>query len=371
MTNDTELVTLTDVAREADVAVGTASRVLNNFSNVNAEAKRRVLEAVARLKYRPLRQRKSSGTTRERESKSCNLGLVLLGMDETLVHVPVLSEVLHGVESAVAGFNGNLFFANLPNADRVPAFLKRSEIEGLIVKTSQYSELPMPETNRLVRSILRLPIVWVWGRPEGAPGDLCSFNHRTAALLAARHLAEHGHRRVGYLNPKKGKSSNEDIKKEFRYACERQGLDLTLIESATARFTAWPEPAVTSVDDVLPLVDQWIALPAAKRPTALFVPADNYAVHVNAALQQRGLEIGRDVGLISCNNEKSIVGAIKPRLTTVDVGAARIGAKCAEQLMWRLENPGDTSVQTILFEPELLVGESVQRLPATPATKRA
>lgn len=358
-----EPVTLTDVAREANVAVGTASRVLNNFANVNPEAKRRVLEAVARLKYRPLRQRNGGGAGRERDSKNpCNIGLVLLGMDETLVHVPVLSEVLHGVEAAVAGFNGNLFFANLPNADRVPAFLKRSQIEGLIVKTSQYSELPAPETNRLVRSILKLPIVWVWGRPDQASGDLCSFNHRTVATLVVGYLAEKGHRRVAYLNPKKGKTSLEDIKKEFRFACERQAMDLSLIESANARFATWPEPALTGPEDVLPLVDEWLGIPAAHRPTAIFVPADNYAVHVNAAFQQRGIVVGRDVSLVSCNNEKSLVGAMKPRLTTVDVQASRIGAKCVEQLMWRLSHPNDTSVQTILFEPELLIGDSVVSL---------
>ena len=360
-----KLVTLTDVAQEAGVAVGTASRVLNNFNNVNPEARRRVLEAVGRLKYRRLRRRRSAGAGSEKDvERPCNVGLVLLGMDDTLVHVPVLSEVLHGVEAAVAAINGNLFFANLPNADRVPAFLKRSEVEGLIVKTSQYGELPSPETNRLVKSILRLPIVWMWGRPEGAPGDLCSFNHRTAAMLVARHLAERGHRRVAYLNPKKGKSSLEDIKKEFRFACEQQGLEMTLLESTSAKFSTWPEPAISGPEDMLPLVDQWLGIAGADRPTAIFVPADNLAVHVNTAFIQRGLQVGRDVSLVSCNNEKSLIAAVTPQLTTVDVQAQRIGAKCVDQLIWRIRHPHDEGTQTILFEPTLLEAESVARIQA-------
>src|SRR5690606_31682939 len=118
-------VTLMDVAREAGVAVGTASRVLNNASNVNPESRRRVMEVVARLNYRRLRMRRQRRGGSHRDAATpCNIGLVLLGMDETLVHVPVLSAVLHGVEAAVTGVNGNLLFANLPRGDRVPPFFK-------------------------------------------------------------------------------------------------------------------------------------------------------------------------------------------------------------------------------------------------------
>src|SRR5438094_120063 len=115
-------VTLIDVANAASVAVGTASRVLNNFTDVNAEARQRVLEAAARLRYKRLRKRRVHGPEKGRDSQlTRNIGLVLLGMDDSLVHVPVLTEILHGIESAVMQINGNLLLANLPNADRVPA----------------------------------------------------------------------------------------------------------------------------------------------------------------------------------------------------------------------------------------------------------
>ncbi len=362
--SDDRPITLTDVAREAGVAVGTASRVLNNVANVNPESRRRVMEVVARLNYRRLRLRRASrsGGGRDGDSPPCNIGLVLLGMDETLVHVPVLSAVLHGVEAAVAALNGNLLFANLPKGDRVPPFFKNGNVSGLIVKTSQYGALPDPETSPLVKSILRLPVVWVWAKPEGAPGDVCNFNHEIAAQLAATHLREYGHRCVAYLNPKKGKTSLEHIKKEFQFACTKQGLQLSLIESASEWMTTWPEPALSGPEDLLPLVDQWLALPKDRRPTAFFVPADNFSIQVSAALQQRGMRIGRDVSLISLNNESSLVQAMNPTLTTIDVNAPRIGARCVEQVLWRMNHPNDPVSQTILLEPFLVPGGSVMRL---------
>jgi LacI family transcriptional regulator len=355
-------VTLADVAKAAGVAVGTASRVLNNFTDVSSDSRQRVLESVAKLRYRPLRRRKGGGGRGGDDKQQCKIGLVLLGMDDTLLHVPVLAEVLHGVEAAVTRMNGNLLFANLPNADRVPAFLQGNQVEGLIVKASQYGVFPDIAKNPLLKSILRFPLVWVWAKPEGVPGDLCSFNHEHVAHIVARHLADRGHRRVAYLNPKKGKSSIEHIKKEFQYACTERGLDVTLLEVVGQGATVWPEPAITGPEGVSELVDQWLAVDAARRPTAIFVPADNYAIHLYTALESRGLQVGRDVSVISCNNEKSITRGLKPALTTVDVGAQRIGNKAVDMLLWRMRNPLDDSVQTLLFDTTLEQGESVADL---------
>ena len=47
------MVTIKDVAREANVAISTVSNVINNVDNVSAETKKRVLDAVEKLHYVP------------------------------------------------------------------------------------------------------------------------------------------------------------------------------------------------------------------------------------------------------------------------------------------------------------------------------
>ena len=356
-------VTLADVAQEAGVAVGTASRVLNNAANVKPDARLRVMEAVARLNYRRLRVRGGNRTLARRLAEHPrNIGLVLLGMDETLVHVPVLTEVLHGVDMAVTGINGNLLFANLPKGDRVPPFLKNGGVEGLIMKTSQYFALPHPDTNPLVKRILRLPLVWVWAKPDNVPGDVCSFDSDKVAVIAAKHLRDRGHTHVGFINPKLGKSSFERIKREFQFACQARSVQVTPIESSSERVAVWPEPALTGPGELIPLVDQWLAMPKAQRPTALFVPADNIAVQVNVAFRERGVQVGRDVSLISVNNEKSLIQMSSPMLTTIDINARDIGSRCVDQLLWRIAHPESLASQTILLEPHLVEGSSVVQL---------
>src|SRR3954469_16262683 len=90
--------TVVDVARAADVALGTVSRVLNTPDAVRPDIRQRVLDAIAATGYRRLRQRRSSqhGENGRRRRRG-NFGIVLIGMDESLAHLPVITEALHGV----------------------------------------------------------------------------------------------------------------------------------------------------------------------------------------------------------------------------------------------------------------------------------
>jgi len=357
---------LIDVANYAGVAVGTASRVLNSETNVNPDARARVLEAVAKLQYEPLRKHRAGGSLPEAGTKNGesvrNIGVLFLGMDMSLVNVPIMNEILQGIDAEISRHHNNLLYANLPNADQIPSFLKHNEVEGLIVKTSQYGSLPDPEKKPLINYILRYPIVWVWARPEGAPGDLCSFNHQTAATLAAGHLKRMGHRHVAYFNPKMGKSSLEHMKAEFFNACRAIGLQYSALEAPPLRGTHWPEPALLSPGEVLPLVHTWRETPDNRRPTALFVPADNIALHLYGAMEKLGIKPGVDLSIVACNNEKSLVQILKPRLTTIDAHAEQIGRRSVNQLISRMDQVRYENDQTILYEPTLLEGESVIRL---------
>lgn len=354
-----QAVRLKDVASKAGVAVGTASRVLSGATNVSAEVIARVNQAVDQLAYRPLRQR---AATAKRDSAKQNLGLVMMGMADSLVHVPVLTEVLHGIESQVMSSAGNLLLANLPTADRVPAFLQDDQVAGVLIKTSQYLPLPCPEESALARALLKLPRVWLWARPDGADGDLCTFNHESAAMIAAAHLRAYGHRRVAYLNPKQGKSTLEHMKKEFLHACRVHGLESSVLESQDSAMATWPEPALTRPAEVEHLVDSWLAIPADARPTAAFVPADNIATFVYRAIEARGLRVGRDLSLVSCNNEKAIIGALQPELTTIEVHARNIGSRAVDLLLRRISRTTESATETLLIEPKLQAGNSVARI---------
>ncbi len=47
-------VSIKDVAKEAQVSIATVSRVLNNIDVVNEDTKKKVLDAIDKLGYRPI-----------------------------------------------------------------------------------------------------------------------------------------------------------------------------------------------------------------------------------------------------------------------------------------------------------------------------
>ena len=77
----------------------------------------------------------------------------------------------------------------------------------------------------------------------------------------------------------------------------------------------------------------------------------------------RGLEVGKDLSLISCNHEVPLTDALHPALTTYDIHSELIGRKAVEQLAmrWRGEAASKADVE-ISLEPSLVEGASVANL---------
>ena len=97
------------------------------------------------------------------------------------------------------------------------------------------------------------------------------------------------------------------------------------------------------------------------RPTAVFVPGDSVAVMVYRALYVRGLTVGRDLSVISCNNETPLLAGLYPQLTTIDIHAEAIGRRTVDQLAWRMTHRGQPA-NDVALEPSIVEGESVARV---------
>src|SRR2546425_103399 len=96
-------ITITDVAAEAKVAVGTVSRVLNNHPDVNPAIRTRVWEASRALNYTRIRQRKTRADSATSDpSQTATIAAIFFGMEDTLVQLPVVSSALQGIEGALS-----------------------------------------------------------------------------------------------------------------------------------------------------------------------------------------------------------------------------------------------------------------------------
>ncbi len=354
-------VTMIDVAEAAGVAVGTVSRVLNGAKDVSSPIQQRVLDKAKELNYSRLRRRKSS-VPNELAAPNQIIGVVVFGMEDTLVQLPVVSKGLQGIESALAAMDRNLMLANIPNGDRVPPFLRDGSVAGVLLKGPNQGDLPSPQSNPLMRAILGVPHVWLMGRPNNATGDHCNFSTVAAGHLAVQHFQSRGHRRIAFFNPKPGHLQFESVKSSFITSSMRLGLEWSILEPELPAALHWPLPAITRQDLVDELLERWTRLSPDVRPTGLMVPSDRTAVQMYAAMATRGLKVAVDVSIISCNNERTLVSNLDPGLTTIDIHSEAIGRRAVDQLFWRIEHPREPLSVQVLIDPTLAERESVAML---------
>ena len=212
---------------------------------------------------------------------------------------------------------------------------------------------------KLVDRIRKIPTVWFLGRPQGAQwGDAVGSDDAEVGRLAAEHLLHHGHRRLAILDPKPGHVTMDGRCASFVWHANRHGAK---VESVFGEASDWCLPLQTVNDTALvdKLVGRLVKLRS--KPTAVFCPADCITAMVYRACVRRGIKIGSELSLISCNNELPLLTGLYPEVTTIDIDAEAIGRQAVEQLIWRLSHPESPSVN-VSVQPRLVEGMSVATL---------
>lgn len=349
--------TVKDVAKAADVSVGTVSRVLSGEPNVADETTQRVMNAVRQLGYSRLRKRKNLADGRQLARK--NVALLLMGMDRSLASLPSVACGIHGAESALSGAGANVLFSDLPYVDGLPKAVASRNIHGLLAKGALQGNLIESANDELIERLRQIPTVWFLGRPQGATwGDAVESNDAEVGRLASEHLLAAGHRRIAILDPKPDHVTLGQRCASFTWHATRHGAKVENVFGAGSDWTLPLQP-VSDVDLVDKLLRRLLKLRS--KPTAVFCPADCITAMVYRACACRGIQIGKEISLISCNNELPLLTGLYPEVTTIDICAEQIGRQAVDQLIWRLAHP-DSPPVTVMVQPRLVEGMSVATL---------
>jgi DNA-binding LacI/PurR family transcriptional regulator len=311
------LPTIRDVARHAGVSVATVSRVVNEVPVVSDDMRDRVREAIARLGYRP------SSTAR-----SLSLGRSqAIGVVAPFFTTPSVVERLRGVAQRARdhGYGLMLFDVETPEQRRAAfaEFARHDRVDGLLVIS-----LPLfdEDVDALARD--RLPVVMVDIGHPAVPHVV--IDDARGGELAARHLLERGHRRIGFVGDEPdsrfGFTSSEERRRGFRRALRRAGVRPPA--DLEARGPHGRAEARALADALLRRRD---------RPTAVFAASDTQAVGVLEAAHARGLRVPDDVAVIGFDD---IEIAEPLGLSTVRQPLRESGARGADLLLGAIRRAG-------------------------------
>ncbi len=336
---------LADVAALAGVSTGTVSRALSRPEMISDATRQRVEEAALRLGY------VANGAARALAmQRTMTIGALVPRFGSS--SFPTLVQALEST-LAEAGYT---LLLSAPDHTRAndPAIM-RSLIERGVDAVALLGYEHEPDLLALLAAH-RLPFVKMWSQ-GGSRGPAVGFDEAQAAALVVDHLADQGHRHLGFIGGRT--ADNERARRRYQgllQAVARRGL--TLIPDATLETDYGFREGFEATQ----------ALLARQQPiTALICGNDYLATGALSALNRAGVEVPDQLSVASFN-DNDFSAYLHPPLTTVRVPIRQMGELAARHLIAALQGGSPTSPPPLPLE--LVVRQSTATAPASTATVR-
>ncbi|MDK1376511.1 MULTISPECIES: LacI family DNA-binding transcriptional regulator [unclassified Sinorhizobium] len=306
-------VRLSDVAKRAEVGVGTVSRVLNGSVNVSADTRQKVTAAIAELGYVPNLVARSLAANRT--------GLIA-------AIIPAIgytqhSEVIQGMADVLHAHGMNLMIGASGYSDEVElqiidAFLARRP-DAIYVTGVRHSEA--------IRSTLErsgIPVIEGSNLTNNPIDTVVGYSNFDASVELTRLLIDRGHRRIWHVTGAKDFNDRiDDRLAGFHWlasTCNGFEADVIRCENSFEGGAEAVRQTLASVDKV----------------EAMCFATDVMAVGGLLECQRRGVDVPGRLAITGFD-DLTIAASINPSLTTVKVDRVGLGRKAAEIIVDRLQ----------------------------------
>jgi LacI family transcriptional regulator len=330
--------TIREVASRAGVSPTTVSHVINNTRFVSADARQRVLDAMAELNYRPnvLARSLRRGETR-------TLGLILPDSAN-----PFFAEIARAIEDSAFRNGYNVILGNSENEltkEQVYVdVLVNKQVDGLIfVATGDHS----PSLEQLVRD--GLPVVVVDRRLTGLDVDTVLTDNLQGGLTATRYLLDLGHRRIACITGPSNLTPSAERVIGYRQALQERSLPVD--ESLIRKGDFHPHSGYLTVSQLLH---------SAPRPTAFLICNDMMAIGALRALAEAGLQVPQDCSLVGYDDIE-LASYVTPPLTTIRQDKNAMADAAVQLLLERIADPG-LPARTRILPIRLVERQSTRRI---------
>ena len=312
------MVTISDVAKKANVSRATVSHVINNTRYVAEETRQRVEETIEELGYRPNVLARSL-----RLGQTHTLGLILPDSSNTF-----FSEIGRGIEIAAFESGYNVILCNSdedPQKEKLYIdILTKKRVDGIIlVSTCSHTDV--------LRSLekLQTPIVLLDRDLTDLDLDTVLTDNKAGGLMATQHLISLGHQRIACIAGPSSTSPSAQRLIGYKQALSEAGIpfDESLVKSGD--FGALSG---------LTMGNELLSLP--EPPTAIFACNDTMAIGVLRAATEKGLHVPDDLAVIGFDDIE-LASYTNPPLTTIAQPKFEMGSKTAQFLIQRIKNPQD------------------------------
>ncbi|PRY82156.1 catabolite control protein A [Alkalibacterium olivapovliticus] len=319
---DKQTITIYDVAREAGVSMATVSRVVNGNPNVKPTTRKKVLDVIDRLDYRPNAVARGLAS-----KKTTTVGVII--PDVTNLY---FSSLARGIDDIATMYKYNIILANSDENEQkevqVLNTLLAKQVDGVIFMGNKITEELRAEFSRS-----RTPVVLAGTvDPDEQVGSV-NIDYELATKDSVELLINNGHKKIAFVS----ESHEEPINGVYRMNGYKAALEEASIE--------YNEDLVLQSEYTYKVGEAVYEQLVKAGATSVVLADDELAVGVLNAALDRGVSIPEDFEIVTSNNSK-LTAMTRPQLTTVVQPLYDIGA-VAMRLLTKLMNKEETDEKTV------------------------
>lgn len=335
-------VTLKNVAKLAEVSIGTVSQALNNKACISPGTKEKVLLAVRKLNYYPHTIAKQLALQRTNyltcfiipnEKTSC------IHLSSWSFYYPIIQSILNVTRSH--NYKVLLEICGLEDIkeETLLNLAREKSVDGAFF----ILQIKDNYINILKLKSMGFPTIVINANLQEGINSVCVDNIKTVQKVI-KYLVSLGHQEIAFMSgPMNHLNSLERL----------QGYKETLYDLGIKIKKQWIVEGDWTIESGYRCAGRIINFGV---PTAIFCSNDYMAVGAMKRIKEAGLSIPEDVSIMGYD-DMDIARVVTPSLSSVKQPLDKVGELAAEELI-RLVEGKKTNVHKILLKPEIIKRQS-------------
>jgi len=332
-------VTIKDIARKLGLSVSTVSKALNDYPDIAPETRELVKRTARRMGYQP-----SAAARSLRTHKTNTIGLVFCLLDRHLTD-PYYLDLLASIGEECSRHGFDLLLSAYSSRDMERAAYERmvegQKVDGIILTGTRYKDERIAYLKEKGFPFVAL------GRSE-KDGDFpyVDVDGAKGVRDGVQHLIDQGYRRIGFIGLPEELICSAHRFQGYKMALEENGLSLDPHLVIYCQHLT-QDAGYRAMQRLLELDEP---------PNAAFICSDVMALGAMMAVQERGLTVGQDFGIVGFD-DIPMAAQLQPPLTSVRQPIYEIGTLLCRMLIKLIQGEPLDELHIVL-EPTLVIRES-------------
>ncbi|MFD1415802.1 LacI family DNA-binding transcriptional regulator [Oceanobacillus jeddahense] len=331
-------VTIKDVAKYANVSIGTVSKVINNKGYVSQGTRQKVEESISVLNYQVNANAQSLKALKTRK-------VAVIVSDISNMY---LMSIAKSVEETIRKINYHMILMSHNDKPEIEAELfqivVQQQVDAMIL-------IPTGANGEIIKRIMDsgIHVIAVDRRVNDVETDYVADSNYKGSFEAINYLQNYGHKRIGVLY---GHTRNTIGLERYQGAVDALKEAGNYQQSLICETNFREEEAYLKTMEILSLPNP---------PTAIYSCNNTMTLGVLQAIKERSMKMPEDLSVIAFGDPVQWK-LLTPQLTLMTQQVRQIGLEASMMLKNRLLIEEDFPYRERIIEPVLTPGETVAYL---------